>query len=48
MQLLIEGIDVSFSKDGAIKTEKVYIIDFRNINKNDFLVVNQLLLKEYH
>ena len=35
-----------FSKDGAIKTEKAYIIDFKNINKNDFLVVNQFTIVE--
>ena len=45
-KLLVEGIDVSFSKDGAIKTEKAYIIDFKNINKNDFLVVNQFTIVE--
>ena len=45
-KLLVEGIDVSFSKDGTIKTEKAYIIDFKNINKNDFLVVNQFTIVE--
>ena len=45
-KLLVEGIDVSFSKDGEIKTEKAYIIDFKNINKNDFLVVNQFTIIE--
>lgn len=45
-KLLVEGIDVSFSKNGAIKTEKAYIIDFNNINKNDFLVVNQFTVVE--
>lgn len=45
-KLLVEGIDVSFSKNGEIKTEKAYIIDFKNINKNDFLVVNQFTIVE--
>ena len=45
-KLLVEGIDVSFSKNGAIKTEKAYIIDFNNIDKNDFLVVNQFTVVE--
>lgn len=45
-KLLVEGIDVSFSKNGAIKTEKAYIIDFQNISKNDFLVVNQFTIVE--
>lgn len=45
-KLLVEGIDVSFSKNGEIKTEKAYIIDFNNIRKNDFLVVNQFTIVE--
>lgn len=45
-KLLVEGIDVSFSNDGEIKTEKAYIIDFENINRNDFLVVNQFTIIE--
>ncbi|MDU4910064.1 type I restriction endonuclease subunit R [Clostridium baratii] len=45
-KLLVEGIDVSFTKDGEIKTEKAYIIDFKNINKNDFLAVNQFTIVE--
>ncbi|MGG7058963.1 type I restriction endonuclease subunit R [Clostridium tertium] len=45
-KLLVEGIDVSFSKNGAIKTEKAYIIDFNKINKNDFLVINQFTVVE--
>ncbi|MBU5316519.1 type I restriction endonuclease subunit R [Clostridium bornimense] len=45
-KLLVEGIDVSFSRDGAIKTEKAYIIDFDDIEKNDFLVVNQFTIVE--
>lgn len=45
-KLLVEGIDVSFSKDEETKTEKAYIIDFENINKNDFLVVNQFTIIE--
>ena len=45
-KLLVEGIDVSFSKNGEIKTEKAYIIDFNNVRKNDFLVVNQFTIVE--
>lgn len=45
-KLLVEGIDVSFIKDGESKTEKAYIIDFKNINKNDFLAVNQFTIVE--
>ena len=45
-KLLVECIDVSFSKNGEIKTEKAYIIDFNNVRKNDFLVVNQFTIVE--
>uniref|UniRef100_UPI00136A1936 type I restriction endonuclease subunit R n=1 Tax=Clostridium sp. C8-1-8 TaxID=2698831 RepID=UPI00136A1936 len=44
--LLVEGIDVSFRKDGQPKTEKAYVIDFKNPKKNDFLVVNQFTIIE--
>ncbi|WP_297420828.1 type I restriction endonuclease [Clostridium sp.] len=45
-KLLVEGIDVSFRKDNEIKTEKAYIIDFKNPKKNEFLVVNQFTIIE--
>ncbi|MCY6354376.1 type I restriction endonuclease subunit R [Clostridium sp. ZS2-4] len=45
-KLLVEGIDVSFRKDGQPKTEKAYIIDFKNPKKNDFLVANQFTIIE--
>ncbi|MBU3227086.1 type I restriction endonuclease subunit R [Clostridium algidicarnis] len=45
-KLLVEGIDVSFRKDGNIKTEKAFIIDFKNPNKNEFLVINQFTIIE--
>jgi type I restriction enzyme R subunit len=45
-KLMVEGIDVTFKKNGIIKTEKAYIIDFINADKNDFLVVNQFRIEE--
>ncbi len=45
-KLLVEGIDVTFKKQGIIKTEKVYIIDFKDADKNEFLVVNQFRIEE--
>ncbi|KGN00299.1 DEAD/DEAH box helicase [Clostridium novyi A str. 4570] len=45
-KLLVEGIDVSFMKNGQPKTEKAYIIDFKNPKNNDFLVVNQFTIIE--
>ncbi|MDO4536312.1 MAG: type I restriction endonuclease subunit R [Clostridium perfringens] len=41
-KLLVEGIDVSVDRNG--KTEKAFIIDFENPNKNDFLIVNQFTI----
>lgn len=45
-KLLTEGIDVQIVRNGEIKTEKVNIIDFKNPENNDFLVVNQFTIIE--
>ncbi|MEH7593826.1 type I restriction endonuclease subunit R, partial [Bacillus toyonensis] len=39
--LLVEGVDVTFRKNGEIKTEKAIVIDFEKAVRNDFLAVNQ-------
>ncbi|MES9695036.1 type I restriction endonuclease subunit R [Bacillus toyonensis] len=39
--LLVEGIDVTFRKNGEIKTEKAIVVDFKKVTRNDFLAVNQ-------
>lgn len=45
-KLLTEGVDVTYqSKDGT-KTEKVFLIDFKNPDNNEFLVVNQFTIIE--
>ncbi|KOR80283.1 DEAD/DEAH box helicase [Bacillus sp. FJAT-21352] len=44
--LLVEGIDVSFRKNGEVKTEKAMIMDFENPEQNEFLVVNQFTIVE--
>jgi type I restriction enzyme, R subunit len=44
--LLTEGIDVSFRKDGGIKTEKAIVIDFERPERNEFLAVNQFTIIE--
>jgi type I restriction enzyme, R subunit len=44
--LLTEGIDVSFRKDGGIKTEKAIVIDFEKPERNEFLAVNQFTIIE--
>jgi len=45
-KIMVEGIDVTFNKQGIIKTEKAYIIDFKNVDNNEFLVVNQFRIEE--
>lgn len=46
-KLLIEGIPVPYKKDNEDRTFIVKLIDFENINANDFKVVNQYTIKEF-
>lgn len=41
MDYLQNGIEVSFSQNGQIESEIIYIVDFQNINNNSFIVANQ-------
>ncbi len=43
-QLLIEGVKVEFKKEGKSNTDYVQLIDFSNVNNNQFLVVNQFTI----
>lgn len=46
-KLLVEGVDVEYRrKDNSIAGDKVYIIDVKNIDNNDWLVVNQFTVIE--
>ncbi|MDG4658203.1 type I restriction endonuclease subunit R [Ectobacillus antri] len=45
--LLVEGVDVSFRKDGHIKTEKAMIVDFAKPHRNDFAAINQFTIVEH-
>ncbi|HUX58112.1 MAG TPA: type I restriction endonuclease subunit R [Bacteroidales bacterium] len=45
-QYLTEGIDIEFRKDGNIRGDKVYLIDFNNPESNEFLAVNQFTIIE--
>lgn len=45
-KLLKEGIDVPVKKGGEISSEKVFLIDFENPKRNEFLVVNQFTIIE--
>jgi len=43
---LTEGIDIEFRKDGGIRGDKVYLVDFMNPDNNEFLAVNQFTVIE--
>ncbi|MBP6979030.1 MAG: type I restriction endonuclease subunit R [Lentimicrobiaceae bacterium] len=45
-RMLIEGINVTYQKDGEQRGDYVWLIDFENIDNNDFLVVNQFTVIE--
>ena len=40
-RMLTEGISVSYQKDGAERGDLVCLVDFKNPENNEFLVVNQ-------
>ena len=46
-KLLIEGIPVSYHKDGELRTYTVKLVDFTHPEKNDFKVINQYTVVEY-
>lgn len=43
---LTEGIDIEVRKDGAIRGDKVYLADFEDPDRNEFLAVNQFTVLE--
>jgi type I restriction enzyme R subunit len=46
-QLLVDGIDGDFKRpDGSIAGDKVWPIDFEQIDRNDWLVLNQYTVIE--
>ena len=46
-KMTIEGVDVEYSDDdGVIVGNKVWLIDFKNPENNDFLVTNQFTVAE--
>jgi len=44
-KLLTEGIEVSFKEKDLIRTKRAYLIDFEQIDHNDFLAVNQFTVQ---
>ena len=43
---LTEGVDVEVRTDDGIRGEKVYIVDFDNVENNEFLAINQFTIIE--
>lgn len=45
-KLLVEGVPVSFRRKGKIVHESVRLIDFENVDRNEFLAINQFTIIE--
>jgi type I restriction enzyme, R subunit len=45
-KLLIDGIDVEYHAEGRIVHDKAWLIDFANVDRNEFLAVNQYTVIE--
>jgi len=45
---LVNGIDVEYTVEGNAKGDKVWLVDFENVENNEFLVVNQFTVIENH
>ena len=45
-RLLTEGINIEVSKDGNTQGEYAWLVDFNDPSNNEFLVVNQVTIKE--
>jgi type I restriction enzyme, R subunit len=43
---LTEGVDVEYRSDERIRGDKVYLADFSDLNRNEFLAVNQFTVIE--
>jgi type I restriction enzyme, R subunit len=43
---LTEGVDVEVRADDGIRGEKIYIVDFDNVENNEFLAINQFTIIE--
>ena len=45
-RLLTEGIEVEVMGEDGIKGDKIYLVDFNNIDNNDFIACNQFTVIE--
>ncbi len=47
MDYLQNGVQVSYQNKGETQSALVYLVDYKNINKNSFIIANQWSFKEY-
>ena len=45
-KLLVEGVDIEFRKNARVVGDKVWLVDFENPERNEFLAVNQFTIIE--
>ncbi|MCB5208000.1 type I restriction endonuclease subunit R [Methylovorus mays] len=45
-RLLTEGVNVSYQKEGSSRGDLVWLVDFENIDNNEFVVANQFTIIE--
>ncbi|PPD53941.1 MAG: DEAD/DEAH box helicase [Methylotenera sp.] len=45
-RLLTEGVNVSYQKDGNMRGDLVWLVDFNNVDNNEFVVANQFTIIE--
>src|SRR6185436_14858172 len=43
---LTEGIDIEYRTDEGIRGDKVYLVDFADLERNEFLAINQFTVIE--
>lgn len=44
--MLVNGVDVEYRRDDQVVSDKIWLFDFANISKNEFLAVNQFTIIE--
>ncbi len=45
-QMLVDGIDIEYRKEGRIVGDNIYLFDFENPESNEFLAINQFTIIE--
>ncbi|CAN5249798.1 type I restriction endonuclease subunit R [soil metagenome] len=44
--MLTNGVDVTYTKDGETRGDKVFLIDYNNLENNNYICVNQFTITE--